>query len=154
MIGASTRNTAAMRTRMGMIIGTCGERREWWDTIWCADLIKPSQNKIQWYWRWMAWGAPASLFWDRWDQTEWWRRRTRLWSWQQRCSNESNTKLYNIQTTQGWNAPEEVDDALKVSGDQHHQWDKRGEDERWRRSQPVDVGHGQNIWLQNEHRSA
>lgn len=25
MIGASTRNTAAMRTRMGRIIGTCGE---------------------------------------------------------------------------------------------------------------------------------
>lgn len=50
-------------------------------------------------------------------------------------------------------SPEEVDNTLKVSGDQHHQRDNCGEDQGWRWSQSADMSHGQNIWLQNKHRS-
>lgn len=50
-------------------------------------------------------------------------------------------------------SPEVVDDTLKVSRNQHHQSNYCGEDQRRRWSQSVDVGHGQNIWLQNQHRS-
>lgn len=52
--------------------------------------------------------------------------------------------------TQRWPSPEEVDDTLEVSGDQHHQRDDGGEDQRRGRSKPVDVSHGQDIWLQNK----
>ncbi len=50
-------------------------------------------------------------------------------------------------------SPEEVDNTLEVSRDQHHQRHNSGEDQGWRRSQSVDVSHSQNIWLQNKHKT-
>ena len=50
-------------------------------------------------------------------------------------------------------SPEEVDDSLEVSRDQHQQGDDSGEDQCWGWSQSVDVSHGQNVWLWNEHNS-
>ena len=44
-------------------------------------------------------------------------------------------------------SPEEVDDSLEVSRDQHQQGDDSGEDQCWGWSQSVDVSHGQNVWL-------
>lgn len=44
-------------------------------------------------------------------------------------------------------SPEVVDDALKVSWDQHHQRDDGGEDQRWRRSKAANVSHGEDIRL-------
>ena len=50
-------------------------------------------------------------------------------------------------------SPEVVDDTLEVSRDEHQQGDDSGEDQRWRWSQSADVSHGQNIWLQNKHKT-
>lgn len=49
--------------------------------------------------------------------------------------------------TRGRCVPEEVDNALEVSRDEHHQGDDCGEDESRQRGQPPNVRHRQDIWL-------
>lgn len=54
---------------------------------------------------------------------------------------------------QSQRSPEEVDNTLEVSRDEHQQGDGSGEDQRWRWSQSADMSHGQNTWLQNKHKT-
>lgn len=58
------------------------------------------------------------------------------------CQHDINAKQTQV-------SPEEVDNTLEVSRDQHQKRDNSGEDQGWRWSQSVDVSHGQNIWLQS-----
>lgn len=58
--------------------------------------------------------------------------------------------VYIMQAVQTQLLPEEVNNTLKVSGDQNHQRDDCGEDQGWGWSQPVDVSHGQNIGLRKQ----
>jgi len=69
---------------------------------------------------------------------------------EEECQANTNSFAEDSSTCTTSHSPEKVDDALEVSGDQHQQGDDGGEDEGRRWSQPVDVSHGQNIWLQSE----